>query len=193
MDAQTPAVVLGPDGFAQDIYRPKIPLAELKPETLNYLKGWKKPQHAYVLFEKREIHLGKDMNYRLGTGLMTLNLEARPEQESKLNYYVFKKRFRIIDYGNFPKLNDANPSRASKARMYSGHNGANPWDSMEQSILGIMGTNPNWREEKAKYEAEKSGLAAKLAAEEARVKALEAQLAEKTNAKTNQGRREIGA
>ena len=186
MDAQTPAVVAAlPEEYAANIHRTKIPLAELKPETLDYLKGWKRPQHAYVLFEKREIHLGKDMNYRLGTGLMTLNLEARPEQESKLNYYVFKKRFRIIDYGNFPKITDANPARAAKARMYSGHNGANPWDSMEQAILGIMGTNPNWREEKAKYEQEKSGMAAKLAAAEARAKALESQLGGKSNAKNS--------
>lgn len=155
------------------LYKTKVPHSELKPETLNYLLGWKKPNYAYVLFEKREIHLNRDMSYRLGTGLMTLNLEARPEQESKLNYYVFKKRFRIIDYGNFPKINDNNPVRAAKARMYSGHNGANPWDSMEQTILGIMGHNPNWREDRARYEMEKTGLEAKLAAAEARIKALE--------------------
>lgn len=156
--------------YPSDIYRTKIPLHELKPETLTYLKGWKRPTFAYVLFEKREIHLGRDMQYRMGTGLFTLTLENRPEQESKLNYYVFKKRFRIIDYGNFPRLNDPNPMRADKARMYSGHKGANPWDAMEQAILGMMGSNPNWREEKARYEEETRGLKAKIAALEAQMK-----------------------
>lgn len=151
------------------LFKTKVPIAELKPETLIYLKGWRPPRGAYVLFEKRQVHLLANATYRLGTGLMTLNLEARPEQESKLNYYVFKKKFRIIDYGNFPKLNDPDPIRAQKARMYSGANGANPWDAMEQTILGLMNANPNWKEERAKYDSTVAGLKAKLADMEAKL------------------------
>lgn len=159
--------------FDKDVYRTRVPLEELKPETLNYLKGWKRPNYAYVLFETRKWHLGKDMGLTPGTGLFTLNVEARPEQEQKLNFYVLKKRFRIIDWGNFPKLNDPNPNRAARARMYSGHKNANPWDSLENAILGFMQTNPNWKEEKAKFEDKERGLLAKVAAAEARLKALE--------------------
>lgn len=162
------------DGFPRNIHRTKVPLKELKPETLEYLTNWKKPNGAYILFEKRQFHLGRDMQYTAGTGLMTLSVEARPEQESKLGYYVFGKGFRIIDFGNFPSLNDKDPRRQRRAQMYSGHNGANPWDSLARTILGMMQTNPNWREEKAKYDAEleaarnkEQGLAAKVAALEA--------------------------
>ena len=53
--------------------------------------------------------------------------------------------------------------------MYSGANGANPWDAMESTIRGMMTSNPNWREEKTKYENDMAALRAKLAAAEARL------------------------
>lgn len=171
MEAQTThSEQLGPDGYPLDIYRPRVPLSELKPETLNYLKGWQRPRHAYILFEKRQWHLGGDMKLSPGTGLCTLTVEHRPEQEWKLSYYVLKKRFRIIDWGNFPKANDPNPARAAKAKMYSGQNGANPWDSLEQSIIGLVQSNPNWKEEKANIE---KGYQAKIAAMEKRLQEAE--------------------
>ena len=168
-----PSIPLGSDGYPLNIYRTKLPLSELKEETLKYLTDWKPPPHAYVLFEKRQIHLGQNMKYTAGTGLCCINFEARPEQEQKLNYYVIKKRFRLIDWGNFPKLNDANPARAARARMYSGSDGRNPWDILEQAIISMMQTNPAWKEEKAAMAEREQGFKAKIAEMEKRLKAEE--------------------
>lgn len=137
-----------PDINDPTIFKPLIGLDKLQPETLSYLKDWRPPNWAYVLFEKVEYRLGQDMSFRKGTGLMTLNVEARPEQESKLYYYVHKKKFRIIHWGNFPKFDDRIKSRADRATMYSGGSGVNPWDMLENVCKDLMNSNSNWKAEK---------------------------------------------
>lgn len=137
------------------------PMASVKPETLNYLKGFRRPNFAYVLFEKKQFHLKEGGAIVEGTGLMTLNVENRPEQMQKIEYYTGAvKKFKIIDYGNFPKLNDPNPQRARLAKMHSGPDGSNPWDRLEQNLLHYMTESTKI----SQLESEKAGLEAKLAA-----------------------------
>ena len=137
------------------------PMASVKPETLQYLKGWKRPKHAYILFEKRQFHLREGGNYVEGTGLFTMTVEHRPEQFEKIAYYTGPyKKFKIIDFGNFPKLNDSNPQRARLARMHAGKDGTNPWDGLEAQLRYAMGEGNKI----AQLEKEKAGLEAKLAA-----------------------------
>jgi hypothetical protein len=110
-------------------------------DTINALKGWKpRPNEAYVLFEKKQFNLKGEGEGEWGGGLMTLYVEARPEQLSKIDEYTtFPKNFRLLHYGHFPKLNDPNPARARIARIYSGPDGKNPWDSLERHLLSKMG------------------------------------------------------
>lgn len=143
---------------ASDVYQTVV---QPKKETLQYLKGWKRPKHAYVLFETKEWHLGHDGQRRLGTGLMTLNAESRPEIAHQVEIYL-GKGFRIIDYGNFPKFSDKNPSRAAKAVHYSQGAGINPWDSLEKFIQQKMTSEIAWDEQRAALQSENDVLRKKL-------------------------------
>jgi hypothetical protein len=145
---------------APEVYKT---MASVKPETIQYLTGWRKPNYAYILFEKRQFHLSGTGTIREGTGLMTLNVQHRPEQSSKLFYYTgASKRYKIIDYGNFPKINDNNPERAKLARLHSGPNGKNPWDALESQVKFLMESGIE-QDKVKKLEIEKAGLEAKLA------------------------------
>lgn len=110
--------------------KPEV-LERVKQETIHYLKGWKRPRTAFILWEKVEYHVKEN---RWGTGLFQMSVESRPEVGDKLRQYM-RKGYKIIDYGNFPKLNDSNPQRAAHARHHSGANGTNPWDLLERDIL----------------------------------------------------------
>lgn len=135
-----------------------------KEETLQYLKGWRPPKGAYVLFETKEWHLKSDGIREVGTGLMTLNAESRADIAHQVDYYL-NKGYRILDYGNFPKFNDQNPSRAAKAQHYSQGAGINPWDALEKYVRQKMEADVNWKAEKAAMQFEMDALKAKLAAE----------------------------
>lgn len=146
----------------QEVYKT---IVQPKEETLKYLTGWARPKYAYILFETREWHLSQDAERRLGTGLMTLNAESRPEIAHHIEIYL-QKGFRILDYGNFPKFNDQNPSRAAKAKHYSQGSGINPWDGLEKFVKQKMASEIGWDEQKAAYESELNVLKRKLAEEQ---------------------------
>lgn len=136
-------------------------IVQPKAETLQYLTGWKKPRYAYVLFETREWHIKHNGAREEGTGLMTLNVESRPEQAHQIDIYL-NKGFRIIDYGNFPKFTDKNPSRAAKALHYSQGAGVNPWDNLEQAIKQKMKSEISWNVRETQLEDELNVLRKKL-------------------------------
>lgn len=136
-------------------------LVQPKPETLQYLSGWKRPRHAYVLFETKEWHLLNEGERRVGTGLMTLNAESRAEIGHQIEIYL-SKGFRILDYGNFPKFNDKNPARAAKATHYSQGAGINPWDALEKFIQQKISNDLGWEHERAALETELNVLKQKL-------------------------------
>lgn len=140
--------------------------------TRQQLVGWHKPTFAYVLFEKKEWHLKADGYKEPGAGLLTLNVEGRPEQEHQVDYYL-KKGYRIIDYGNFPRFDDPNGARAAKARLYSQGAGINPWSNLENHIKTVgMNYDPH-----AKQREEES--TKRIADLEARVAQFTAQAEEK--------------
>ena len=102
-----------------------------------------------------------DGEKRLGTGLMTLNAESRPEIYHHVDIYL-QKGFRILDFGNFPKFSDKNPARAAKAHHYSQGAGINPWDNLEKFVKQKMASEINWDERASNYENEISVLKKKL-------------------------------
>lgn len=140
-------------------------LVQPKSETIQYLTGWVRPKHAYVLFETVEWHLLRDGERVLGTGLMTLNAESRAEISHQIEIYL-GKGYRILDYGNFPKFNDTNPQRAAKAMHYSQGAGMNPWDSLEKFLKQKMQSEIGWEAERASLETELNVLKQKLALEQ---------------------------
>ena len=77
----------------------------IHPDTVNALRGWRPPvNEAYVLFEKKQYNLKGQGVGEWGGGLMVLSVEARPEQNQKIDEYTtFPKNFRLLHYGNFPK------------------------------------------------------------------------------------------
>ena len=142
---------------------------DLQPDTVKKLTGWRPPRDAYVLFEARVFHVKPGGAYEPGFDLLTLNVEARPEQQDKLAYYVKDKGYRIIHYGNFPRLDDPRAGRRAQAKLYSGKNGSNPWDELALECNRYMKLVEGSRSELA-------GIQAKLAEAEARAKAAEAKL-----------------
>lgn len=142
----------------QEVYKT---IVQPKEETVKYLTGWKRPVHAFILFETKEWHISNDGEKRQGTGLMTLNAESRPEIYHHVDMYI-QKGFRILDYGNFPKFSDKNPARAAKAHHYSQGAGINPWDNLEKFVKQKMASEINWDERASNYENEISVLKKKL-------------------------------
>ncbi len=140
---------------ARQAAEPFKTMVEPKPAALAQLRGWKPPAKAYVLFETNEYQLTKDGAGYWTNGLMTLDVEGRPEQFSKIETYTAPpKKFRILHYGNFPKMDDKNPARARLARLYGGKDGKNPWDAMEQKIRYHMGLSNTWDNDRAAMAAE---------------------------------------
>lgn len=142
-------------------------IVQPRPETIQHLTGWKRPKYAYVLFETKEWHISHDGQRKPATGLMTLNAESRPEIAHQVEFYL-RKGYRLIDYGNFPKLSDPNPARAAKATHYSQGAGINPWDSLEQFIKQKMASEIGWDEKEKQYESELNALRRKLAEEQSK-------------------------
>ncbi|MCA9811718.1 MAG: hypothetical protein KC483_02525 [Nitrosarchaeum sp.] len=167
-----------------------IPHSELHPETVDQLKNWRKPRHAYILFETREYSLRRPILDEKGKPipevdesgqvvkdekgrivykfyepglyhtLFTLNVENRPEIGSKFKQYM-RKGYRVIDFGNFPKSNDPDLRRAQKVKHHSGPSGENPWDTLAADTLAQMRVNPNWAAEKAEILAREKDITQK--------------------------------
>ena len=147
------------NAIPQDDVHPTI--VQPRPETVKYLKGWKRPRTAYILFETKEWHLLNEGEKVLGTGLMTLNAESRPEIAHQVEIYL-AKGFRILDYGNFPKFNDQNPARAAKATHYSQGAGVNPWDALEKFVKQKISSDLGWEHQRSQLESELNVLKQKL-------------------------------
>lgn len=135
-----------------------ITKVEPSPEVKKMLETWREPRFAYVLFETKVRNFSKDSSGNFPSeptiqrSTMTLNVESRPDVGAKLNYYL-RKGYKIIHWGNFPKTNDAIPSRAQMVRLHSGAKGENPWDSLAQELAALSRqTNHDWQNEKSALE-----------------------------------------
>lgn len=141
--------------------------------TAKLLEDHRPPNHAYIMFEKRGYSLKPPGDLVPEFGIATINVEHRPEQAGKLDYYVMQKGYKVIAYGNFPKLNDRNPRRAQVARWHSGVDGSNPWDELERRCLFYMNRGKE-QSELAKVQQEKTGLEQKLSEMASKLEKLEA-------------------
>jgi hypothetical protein len=142
-------------------------MIEPHPDSIPNLTGWKRPAHAFVLLEVPQRNIIKDGEYSYSKGLLTINAESRAEVMHQVEAYIGKGG-RVLDYGNFPKLNDANPRRAEKARIYGQGSGQNPWDTLEHALRVKMSPDSNRQEQILAKDAEINALKAKLAEIEAK-------------------------
>jgi len=112
-------------------------MVSVSDEVKNELRGWKPPKdRAYILFQSKNYEYSRERWYE---ALFTLDVDGRPEQASRVDYYVMQKGYRIIHYGNFPKPNHPNPAIAKKAQMHIGSDMVNPWDDLENHVKRYMG------------------------------------------------------
>ncbi len=124
--------------LAKPEYQTKIqPIHE---DTKRELKGWKPPRGAYILFEKRYWELSEDLKEK--HGLFILSVEARPDIGFKLDQYCNDKKYRILDWGNFPQINDRDPKRAAMAKaQIDPQTGKSAWASLEDQLNSFSKTN----------------------------------------------------
>lgn len=148
----------------------KVPVNE---QTAKLLEKQREPNHAYIMFEKRGFDLRPPGDLIPSFNISVINVEHRPEQATKLDYYVMQKRYKVIAYGNFPKINDPNPRRAQLAKWHGGVNGENPWDELARRCNFYMNLAVD-KDSFAKIESEKSELERKLADMSAKLEKLEA-------------------
>ena len=154
-------------------------MVEPHPDSIANLTGWKRPKHAYVLLEIPQFNLGANGTITPGKGLCTVNAESRPEVMHQVDFYI-NKGGRVIDYGNFPSLNDSSAQRREKAVHYSQGTGVNAWDALERHVKQRMSGDMNWKEEKAALEDELNALRSKLAEQTAKKASAEKAVAEKS-------------
>ena len=138
-------------------------------ETIDQLRGWTPPRGAYVLLENVVKHLSANADPRIGTSLISHNVDNRPDHQGwKLREYQ-RKGATVLHYGNFPKTNDPIEAKSAKAQLYSGPGKKNPWDALEQEVKEIMRANPGIQEELVTKSQEVDELKAKLAAMEKKI------------------------
>lgn len=106
-----------------------------EPEVLDELRGWKPPNHAYVLFKRRMYDVKEE---RVRWTLATLNVDTRPEQMPRIEFYVFKKGFKVIHWGNFPRADSNNIQHQQKVKLYSEGKGINKWALLEAQLQRII-------------------------------------------------------
>jgi hypothetical protein len=151
----------------EQIFQTRVP--PTSEETLKYLKGFRPPNHAYILFEKQEFKIVGDGEYEYGTGLFTLNVEHRPEQQTKIDQYL-RKGFKVLHYDNFPGVHQKSSVRMAKAKLYSGESQQNPWEELDVFLKASIENNPHWRSELAAKESKIAMLEQRLAEAEKRLK-----------------------
>jgi hypothetical protein len=105
-------------------------------EVLADLRGWVQPNKAYVLMEKREYDLVARV-WRFG--LFTLDVDGRPEQVEKIQYYQREKAAKILHYANFPSFNSPNGEIVKKAIAYGGEKRRDVWGLLAQFCDKEMG------------------------------------------------------
>lgn len=140
-------------------------------DTINALRGWREPSTAYVLFEIPALHNTGNGGFRWGAKICTINIEHRPEQESRF-YYLIRKGGRPIHYANFPKASDNDSRRLQLYKMHTGPDGINPFDEMARLVDRTIRRNEGTEQEIA----EKRGLEAKLEIERENVRRLKEEL-----------------
>lgn len=141
-------------------------MVEPHPDSEKNLLGWRRPKTAYVLLEIPQYNIIADGVRTVGKGLVTVNAESRADVINQVEIYI-NKGGRILDYGNFPKLTDANPARASKARLYSQGSGMEPWGALEKFCRMKVEGDLRADHEKDLMKQEIDALKAKLQAQEA--------------------------
>lgn len=141
----------------------KTNIEPFSPTTLDNLKGWKEPNGAYILLEKKYYEYGRNADGAIKFTTHTMWIGTRPDQIEKLRYNVQAKGMRILHWGKFPKLNSPDPREAQLAKAHvNPESGRNAYDLLENAINGFINTDP------AKTQKRIDDLEAKLAVAEAR-------------------------
>ena len=138
----------------------------VEPETMNQLKGWSEPRHAYILLEMPCFHALPGGDFKRGYTLTTMNVENRPEQIERF-YYLTRKGARPLHFGNFPTHNDPNPERAKKAKYHTGPSGISPWQELAKVVRSQItrdSGNTDLREKAIGLEAKLAEARAELSA-----------------------------
>lgn len=131
-------------------------------EAREALAKTRRPNHAYILLETKQLNITPTGNV-VGGGLFFLNVQGRPEQAHRLEYYVLDKRYRIIDYGNFPRANSENHAEAQHVRLHS-QGKTNPWSVLETRVRNLMeSVNVDWKADKQELERKLEEATAQLA------------------------------
>jgi len=169
------------------VFKTQVP--PTRDETLTYLRGFRPPSTAYVLFEKQEIKVLGDGVRDFGTGLFTLNVEHRPEQITKVNQYL-GKGFKVLHYDNFPGIHKTDSVAMRKARLYGGENQKNPWEELKASLDASIKNNPHWHVEMSEKDNQIAAAEAKAAEMERRLAEMTEKLAKKD--KAGRGKAESG-
>jgi hypothetical protein len=116
-----------------------VPKARVRAATKEQLKGWTPPKGAYVLFEVMKKKLLPGGAHKVEPGLLLILLEHRPRQSEAINRVLREKPgARVIDYGNFPSLNDPSPARRRQAKMHTGPDGVCDYTRMEHFVAGLI-------------------------------------------------------
>lgn len=147
--------------LSREPFQTKYPA--LEDQTVDALRGFKPPTHAYVLFERWRIELvGEDAEPIKNFGLFVFNVEHRPEQAHKIEFFV-RKGYRILHWGNFHYLTDNDKESQKLAAMYD-----NAWAKLEGD-LERFATTDSVRVENKQLLAENDALKAKVVEYERRL------------------------
>lgn len=158
----------GRDLSAAEVRRLQKPIYKTKykpsnEQVENALRGWRPPMtSAYILFERWRIEIIGEGEKIVTYGTFVMDVEGRPEQISKVEFYV-RKGYRILDWGNFHYLADADKESAKKAAMYN-----NAWATLEEDLKRIAEAN-DIRAENVSLKSENDALQAKIAEYEAKL------------------------
>ena len=111
--------------------------APLEEQTRDALRGWTPPREAYVLFERWSIELVSDAEKRTRYTTFTFNVEARPEQFHKIEFYI-RKGYRILHWGNFHFLTDKDEESVKLAQLHK-----NAWQRLENELIRTVENSVN--------------------------------------------------
>lgn len=136
-------------------------LETLHPYTKKLLETSKAPNDAFVALEvlKRSSYMEDGaMKTTLGTrtSLCVLGLENRPDQWSRIEQMMSRKGCKIICYGNFPKRNDNDPTRARRYTQFTNpvDERENTYDQMRDRIERAMFNTPIGQTERSAFNEE---------------------------------------
>lgn len=134
----------------------------VQPLTEQELAKWIRPNYAYVLLETIEFAIKQGGQKDIVHKLMTIRVEDRPDRLEAIRFYTSldgPKRFRLIDWGNFPTSNDENSKKRMMVQMHSEGGRRNVWKEIERLCESLLQVEPIWsryyfdKAEKEKAEA----------------------------------------